>query len=176
MFWLFLLTISLVNCQEYVPGTPGGPWTKEEVLTVKSKLFSIFNNGYWDALNQLYEGTGTSHGANWMDVPKAQKFLRLGFHDCLKYTDGTGGCDGCLNWEGVGSRFPDLTNTFQGENVKYSNNNGMEFAVELLEAIYTDAQFPKVGLSTQYFQNCPLDISLSQFFYPTVPRNGLFVN
>jgi len=23
--------------------------------------------------------------------------VRLGFHDCVKYKDGTGGCDGCLN-------------------------------------------------------------------------------
>lgn len=82
-----------------MPGTPGGPWTHDEVMTVKSKLFSIFNNGGGTALNQLYGGN--SHGANWMDTPNAAKMLRLGFHDCLKYTDGTGGCDGCLNWEGM---------------------------------------------------------------------------
>ena len=27
--------------------------------------------------------------------------VRLGFHDCMKYKDGTGGCDGCLNWHGM---------------------------------------------------------------------------
>ena len=27
------------------------------------------------------------------------------FHDCIRYTDGQGGCDGCLNWHGVGHRF-----------------------------------------------------------------------
>ena len=32
----------------------------------------------------------------------APAVLRLGFHDCLKYKDGTGGCDGCLNWHGMG--------------------------------------------------------------------------
>ena len=31
----------------------------------------------------------------------APAVLRLGFHDCLKYKDGTGGCDGCLNWHGM---------------------------------------------------------------------------
>ena len=31
----------------------------------------------------------------------APAVLRLGFHDCLKYKDGTGGCDGCLNWHGL---------------------------------------------------------------------------
>ena len=29
--------------------------------------------------------------------PNAAKFLRLGFHDCLTYKEGGGGCDGCLN-------------------------------------------------------------------------------
>ena len=27
------------------------------------------------------------------------------FHDCVRYTEGGGGCDGCLNWHGVGHRF-----------------------------------------------------------------------
>ena len=35
----------------------------------------------------------------------APKVLRLTFHDCLKYDDGTGGCDGCLNWSGMGIRY-----------------------------------------------------------------------
>ena len=61
----------------YTPGTPGGPWTKDELLAVKAKLFRIYR------------------------LRSAPKAVRLGFHDCLKYTDGTGGCDGCLNWEGV---------------------------------------------------------------------------
>ena len=27
------------------------------------------------------------------------KTIRLAFHDCMPYEDGTGGCDGCLNFE-----------------------------------------------------------------------------
>ena len=34
--------------------------------------------------------------------PSAAKFLRLAFHDCLLYTDGRGGCDGCLEWTNMG--------------------------------------------------------------------------
>merc|ERR1719232_1317041 len=74
----------------------------------------------------------------------AAKVLRLNFHDCLKYTDGTGGCDGCLNWKGVGityymnkrgkRSFPDM---------KESDNNGLRHTVEVLEAIYTIPMFPK---------------------------------
>ena len=29
------------------------------------------------------------------------KLIRLVFHDCVTYEDGTGGCDGCLNWKGM---------------------------------------------------------------------------
>ena len=34
------------------------------------------------------------------------KIMRLVFHDCMRYADGTGGCDGCLNWAGVGKPAP----------------------------------------------------------------------
>ena len=39
-----------------MPGTPGAPWSHQEVLAVKSKLYSIF--GRWggnDALKQIYD-------------------------------------------------------------------------------------------------------------------------
>ena len=36
--------------------------------------------------------------------------MRLVFHDCVRYTDGTGGCDGCLNWGGVGDPHPNPNN------------------------------------------------------------------
>ena len=32
--------------------------------------------------------------------------MRLAFHDCIRYTDGSGGCDGCLNWHGMGEEMP----------------------------------------------------------------------
>ena len=67
----------------YVPGTPGGPWTQAEVQIVKAKLFSLFNRGgAWKALTQLY-GQGNVDGSD-PGVPKTAKFLRLGFHDCLR--------------------------------------------------------------------------------------------
>ena len=40
-----------------------------------------------------------------MQAPTTRKFIQLAFHDCLKNVDSNGnpfgGCDGCLNWEGV---------------------------------------------------------------------------
>ena len=77
----FIFLLPLVSANVYVPGTPGAPWTQNEMLVVKAKLYSLFNKN---------------------DEVRAPVMLRLGFHDCLKYTDGSGGCDGCLNWEGVG--------------------------------------------------------------------------
>ena len=84
-----LLGLTFVNAGEYVPGEPGAPWTKEEVLIVKSKLYSIFHAwGGDNALREIYNGTLNGH--NWMDIPDEGKVLRLGFHDCLLYEDGSG--------------------------------------------------------------------------------------
>ena len=71
------------------------------------------------------------------DQPKAGTFLRLGFHDCLRYTDGTGGCDGCLNWAGMGFRRNDKKDSFSDPDVLQSDNNGLAQVVEVLEELYT---------------------------------------
>ena len=44
---------------------------------------------------------------HWGTFYNPAKILRLAFHDCVKYKDGSGGCDGCLNWKGVGTFFKD---------------------------------------------------------------------
>ena len=143
-FFRISFLFSLCYSAEYVPGTPGAAWSKQEVLTVKSKLYSVFANGGWEALNQLYEGK--PHNATWMDVPTVGKVLRLGFHDCIKYQDGTGGCDGCLNWEGVGFRYDNpVSGHWRWPNVGETNNNGLSLTVEILEGIYTDPNFPRVS-------------------------------
>ena len=49
--------------------------------------------------------------------------------------DGTGGCDGCLNWEGVGFRY-DLNVEGQYPNLGPTDNNGLGETVEILEKIY----------------------------------------
>ena len=129
-----------VAAQEYVPGTPGAPWTIEEALVVKAKLWSIFHT--WGGSKALSQIHGDDHGANWQTVPDERKMLRLGFHDCLKYDDGTGGCDGCLNWEGVGKRWNLEDDPYPWPNVGLTNNNGLEHTVDVLEHIYINASFP----------------------------------
>ena len=80
---LVYLLLSLCFAQQYVPGTPGGPWSDEEMIIVKAKLYSVFNRGGGGrALKQIY---GVKLGWNWTDIPNAAKMLRLIFHDCLKY-------------------------------------------------------------------------------------------
>ena len=99
---LFLLFFVSCFAEKYVPGTPGASWSLEETLIVKAKLYSIFSkNGGYKALRTIY---GERVG-NWVSVPTEPKYLRLAFHDCLKYEDGTGGCDGCINWDGMDFRY-----------------------------------------------------------------------
>ena len=88
---ILLLFLPLIIADVYVPGTPGAPWSEEEILTVKGKLQSIFRRGGgFDALRSLRpDGTpgpwesGNFNG-RWSLIPDAPKMLRLGFHDCLK--------------------------------------------------------------------------------------------
>ena len=80
-------------------------------------------------------------------VLRAPALLRLGFHDCLKYKDGpsgglSGGCDGCLNWKGVGHRFPDWRN-FSFPNIDRGDNNGLGIVVEILERVCTEPDYPE---------------------------------
>merc|ERR1719483_543290 len=111
--------LSLCAGDPYVPGNPGAAWTEEEILITKTKLFHMY-----------------SHYDN---APKA---LRLGFHDCIKYADGTGGCDGCLNWKGMDVK---LDVKMHGRNLKPEDgagNNGLGDTVRLFEQIYTETNFP----------------------------------
>jgi hypothetical protein len=102
----------------YVSGTPGGPWSKEELLTVKSKMYSLFKIG------------------------NAPRTLRLSFHDCVLYEDGTGGCDGCLNWEGVDVHMNGVNYAKNFSNMDAGNNNGLGPLVRVLEELYTKTDYP----------------------------------
>merc|ERR1719483_527731 len=105
-----LITMALLaplSSGEYVPGSSGGPWSSEELLDVRAKLWRIFAD---DQAPKMY----STLPENELPTPSMAddlgffpaKLLRLSFHDCLRYVDGSGGCDGCLNWEGVGARYP----------------------------------------------------------------------
>ena len=110
----------------YVPGTPGGPWTDEEVLIVKEKVQYMIDpqnakSLYRDTerfpkiVNEVWGNVWKPHKekfhhwrnktfwrSDMMLAPTTRKLIQLAFHDCLKNVDSEGnhfgGCDGCLNW------------------------------------------------------------------------------
>ena len=113
----------------YSPGSPGGPWTDEEVLIVKEKVLVMTNpdnaktlysdeNRFPPIVNEVFgnvwhpEDPSNKHWFNKSFprthpelAPTTRKLVRLAFHDCLKNKDEEGnrfgGCDGCLNWENM---------------------------------------------------------------------------
>jgi len=119
--YLALLVSALLGLSAgapYVPGNPGAPWTLDEILIMKAKFFHMF-----------------SHLGN------APKFLRLGFHDCIKYTDGSGGCDGCLNWKGMDRKLAIAANARNLSVEDGGGNNGLGDTVRNLERLYTETTF-----------------------------------
>ena len=76
------------------------------------------------------------------------KLIRLVFHDCVPYKDGTGGCDGCLNWKGMNDP---TRNVFIKEKDFYklkphnrTNNQLLDKVAGHLEKIYTTINWPYV--------------------------------
>merc|ERR1719244_1423224 len=129
MYLILLVSavLSLSAGDPYVPGNPGAPWTEEEILIMKAKFFNYFSL-----------------------CDCAQKHLRLGFHDCIKYTDGTGGCDGCLNWHGMDVKLEAVAGSRSLKVEDGAGNNGLGDTVRRLEEMYTEADFPNfssLGLS-----------------------------
>ena len=73
----------------------------------------------------------------------APRILRLGFHDCLKYTDGTGGCDGCLNWKGMNVDHRPIEDKGKAKpNIDSTDNNGLSWPLIQLEKVYKDVDYP----------------------------------
>ena len=56
--------------------------------------------------------------------PRHSRLIQLAFHDCLRYSDGTGGCDGCINWSEMGTSPNDLIK--DGFKEPWDNDDGGE--------------------------------------------------
>ena len=104
MLLTIFVTIFSFLVPSHVSAQPGAPWTEEEVLIVKAKLYAVFqfslkvSREYYS----LHPELGIKEWPEGGTRPNAPKMLRLGFHQCLKFSDGTGGCNGCLNNHGMG--------------------------------------------------------------------------
>ena len=132
MFWVVFLPLAVADVcpifdpgpgPGYVPGTPGGPWTVEEVLIVKEKVMvmihpdnvniytdrkrsppivnSVFGDGdVWsENPNNVANSSGLLYDrlfprSNNDLAPTSRKLVRLAFHDCLRTTDSQGNQSG----------------------------------------------------------------------------------
>ena len=155
-----LLTILVYSCltsAEYIPGTPGNTWTTNELLIVKSKLWRLLADGKaLQAYKHAFLSGGVPNGTERAGLGFfAAKLVRLSFHDCVPYKDGSGGCDGCLNWKNVTDRYTGENKwKFRHADLKEGGNTGLEYTVAVLEKIYTDIDFPlespKLDVSLKY--------------------------
>ena len=100
---ILVLLLCLGSCQLGLAkpswtGKGGAPWSQEEILMVKAKLVQVFLSSgsvYNEYLSLHPEVEPPQGNANY---PNGPKMLRLGFHGCLRTSNGTGGgCNGCLN-------------------------------------------------------------------------------
>ena len=135
----------------YVPGTPGADWTEEEIESTRLRILQAIHPD-WQVQTDMYGSV------IWRTAVKIteNKVMRLVFHDCMRYTDGTGGCDGCLNWHGMGEEAPSpfKTETFYTyAPVNFTDNNGLEDTVKALELIYTTIDWPLQVRSNKLLYN-----------------------
>merc|ERR1711872_206386 len=113
--------LGLLQAVPLQPGQAGGPWTDEEIFIVKEKIRVMasskketwlehpiakqLDEGTLDEYSLPHEGDSLgprdTKGPDWARsrwtckwLPSPGKLVQLGFHDCLKYKNGGGGCDG----------------------------------------------------------------------------------
>ena len=73
------------------------------------------------------------------------------FHLGFRYEDGTGGCDGCINWAGMGYSSPRAISKVVGKKPQFhgafpkdthTTNNKLQYSARSLEFIYTLTDWP----------------------------------
>merc|ERR1711892_50472 len=140
----------------YIPGTPGSQWTNEEVLSTRLRVLQMIHPSWTIRKHQgTWNGVG---GQTSMGQVTENTLMRLAFHDCVLNVDGTGGCDGCMDWKNMNKIGPSANGPkeeqYTYEPVIETDNNGMDQITAKLELIYSTIDWP--------FQNSSLEISLQQ--------------
>ena len=124
----------------------GAPWTLEDQDIIFKKLRKAAAGKVHQEYLELYPDYKYVK-----ETPiTALKMLRLGFHDCLTYSDDLtadeiNGCDGCLNPDGMGINMEKAyggKGSKNGPDVEVTNNNGLTFTADILEEIYTNPAYP----------------------------------
>eukprot|EP00930_Biecheleria_cincta_P084628 TRINITY_DN74078_c0_g1_i1.p1 TRINITY_DN74078_c0_g1~~TRINITY_DN74078_c0_g1_i1.p1 ORF type:complete len:794 (+),score=94.65 TRINITY_DN74078_c0_g1_i1:62-2443(+) len=156
----------LTNTTNRTGGTRGAPWTFSEAMIIMAKLHNIVHghhHQFWEMARKMecYAEGPRSNATHLETVPCSfwtghsgpvtrgvwptwPKMLRLGFHDCMKYEDGTGGCDGCMNFENMFLRFikGGRRGVVSRPTRPAGHNANLAFLGDLLELIFTDPKFP----------------------------------
>merc|ERR1711892_1541771 len=140
----------------YIPGTPGSQWTNKEVLSTRLRVLQMIHPSWTIRKHQgTWNGVG---GQTSMGQVTENTLMRLAFHDCVLNVDGTGGCDGCMDWKNMNKIGPSANGPkeeqYTYEPVTETDNNGMDQITAKLELIYSTIDWP--------FQNSSLEISLQQ--------------
>ena len=71
----------------YVPGTGGAAWTGKEIESTRARILQAIHPDWEVQYNMYGRGNWGTHGKQVTE----NKMIRLAFHDCVRYTDGTGG-------------------------------------------------------------------------------------
>ena len=147
------------------------PWTEDRANIIRDKLLFLWENDIATAMefdgryngsykDYLYDPDQRTYTKKIFANGKADdqfkenirlhavgftpsKALRLAFHDCIPYKDGSKGCDGCLNLD------EDL-----------EDNAGLQMTVAVLEKVFEDKDFPQdLGVS---LDKSPKDLGMSR--------------
>eukprot|EP00930_Biecheleria_cincta_P027446 TRINITY_DN19288_c0_g1_i1.p1 TRINITY_DN19288_c0_g1~~TRINITY_DN19288_c0_g1_i1.p1 ORF type:complete len:736 (+),score=127.42 TRINITY_DN19288_c0_g1_i1:124-2331(+) len=156
---------------------PGAVWTEEEALIVMAKLYAMVKEWRWSkksfvskiecyspppVVESFFNITRLpcTHFPNWEGNngrgfgrdPSFQMILRAGFHTCIPYEDGTGGCDGAAflglfpggvftQW-GISGNFHRQKHPDDGKPGGVQQNANMALLWDALEELYMNKNFP----------------------------------
>ena len=132
----------------YQAGSPGAAWSPEEVETTRQRVLQMIHPD-WSvkmSMGVADQKLGRNQDGGPGEVTE-NVLMRLVFHDCIPYADGTGGCDGCLNWGGMDSETPnpnDEAHKYKFDPINATDNKGLDGAAKFLEVIYTTLDWPLV--------------------------------
>ena len=171
--YVLILGAALSASGSYVPGTPGASWTPQELAETKQKLTWIMDHPE-EALRSTNGGNAIAddytfeYGDLDSILPTAAKLVRLGFHDCLPEKTTGAGCNGCLNFEGVGNRYylnycakphgrqnKECKDKEGGKRPKKqleTDNNNLLWVGNVLEDVYKNANYAGIQSSESLFE------------------------
>ena len=135
---LIILILLLWNSFNSSKGTSGAQWTPEEVDSTRQRILLMITPG----TTKMTEKMGIRKMGSGLNFHTTESMLmRLAFHDCIPYADGSGGCDGCLNWTGMVGNINETPEDANPKDERTSNKR-LERLTQNLEKIYKSIDWP----------------------------------